>query len=117
MNPKNKLAEMPIHPLMYTMAVLLMLGTSLAFTLVGLLFSNQIATALTNDPELQELCQEYLSVNLVFCWGIFLQTYGQQLLQAVGDTVLSMVSLIIGTVVNIILIQKQPHGIGNHKQG
>ena len=129
MNPKNKLAEMPIRPLLYTMAVplmlslliqslynivdsifvarlsetaltaaslvyaiqflmiaigvgtavglnallsrklgqkkpeeacraattglFLMLGTSLVFTLVGLLFSNQIAAALTNDPELQ----------------------------------------------------------------
>ena len=179
MNPKNKLAEMPVRPLLYTMAVplmlslliqslynivdsifvarlsetaltaaslvyaiqflmiaigvgtavglnallsrklgqkkpeeacraattglFLMLGTSLVFTLVGLLFSNQIAAALTNDPELQQLCREYLSVNLVFCWGIFLQTYGQRLLQAVGDTVLSMVSLIIGAVVNIIL--------------
>ncbi len=179
MNPKNKLAEMPIRPLLYTMAVplmlslliqslynivdsifvarlsetaltaaslvyaiqflmiaigvgtavglnallsrklgqkkpeeacraattglFLMLGTSLVFTLVGLLFSNRIAAALTNDPELQQLCREYLSVNLVFCWGIFLQTYGQRLLQAVGDTVLSMVSLIIGAVVNMIL--------------
>ena len=179
MNPKNKLAEMPIRPLLYTMAVplmlslliqslynivdsifvaqlsetaltaaslvyaiqflmiaigvgtavglnallsrklgqkkpeeacraattglFLMLGTSLVFTLVGLLFSNQIAAALTGDPELQQLCREYLSVNLVFCWGIFLQTYGQRLLQAVGDAVLSMVSLIIGAVVNIIL--------------
>ena len=179
MNPKNKLAEMPVRPLLYTMAVplmlslliqslynivdsifvarlsetaltaaslvyaiqflmiaigvgtavglnallsrklgqkkpeeacraattglFLMLGTSLVFTLVGLLFSNQIAAALTGDPELQQLCREYLSVNLVFCWGIFLQTYGQRLLQAVGDAVLSMVSLIIGAVVNIIL--------------
>lgn len=157
MNPKNKLAEMPVRPLLYTMAVplmlslliqslynivdsifvarlsetaltaaslvyaiqflmiaigvgtavglnallsrklgqkkpeeacraattglFLMLGTSLVFTLVGLLFSNRIAAALTNDPELQQLCREYLSVNLVqqgvphrkcsvsLCWG------------------------------------------------
>jgi len=68
-----------------TTGLFLMLGTSLVFTLVGLLFSNQIAAALTNDPELQQLCREYLSVNLVFCWGIFLQTYGQRLLQAVGN--------------------------------
>ena len=86
-----------------TTGLFLMLGTSLVFTLVGLLFSNRIAAALTDDPELQQLCREYLSVNLVFCWGIFLQTYGQRLLQAVGDTVLSMVSLIIGAVANIIL--------------
>ena len=86
-----------------TTGLFLMLGTSQVFTLVGLLFSNQIAAALTNDPDLQELCREYLSVNLVFCWGIFLQTYGQRRLQAVGDTVLSMISLIIGAVINIIL--------------
>lgn len=49
-----------------TTGLFLMLGTSLVFTLVGLLFSNQIAAALTNDPELQQLCREYLSVNLVF---------------------------------------------------
>lgn len=51
-----------------TTGLFLMLGTSLVFTLVGLLFSNQIAAALTNDPELQQLCREYLSVNLVFCF-------------------------------------------------
>lgn len=48
-----------------TTGLFLMLGTSLVFTLVGLLFSNRIAAALTNDPELQQLCREYLSVNLV----------------------------------------------------
>lgn len=76
---------------------------SVALTGSVLLVQGRIAAALTNDPELQQLCREYLSVNLVFCWGIFLQTYGQRLLQAVGDTVLSMVSLIIGAVANIIL--------------
>ena len=86
-----------------TTGLFLMAGTSLIFSLSGLLLSNQIAEMLTNDPELQKLCRDYLSVNLVFCWGIFLQTYGQRLLQAVGDTLLSMFSLIIGAVVNIIL--------------
>ena len=42
-----------------TTGLFLMLGTSLVFTLVGLLSSNQIAAALTNDPELQQLCREY----------------------------------------------------------
>ena len=58
---------------------------------------------MTSEPELQELCKQYLSINLVYCFGIFLQTYGQRLLQAVGDTVLSMLSLIIGAILNIIL--------------
>ena len=53
---------------------------SVALTGSVLLVQGRIAAALTNDPELQQLCREYLSVNLVFCWGIFLQTYGQRLL-------------------------------------
>lgn len=83
--------------------LILMIATSLIFTLVGIFFSDSIASALAQEEHLQQLCKDYLSVNLVFCWGIFLQTYGQRLLQAVGDTVLSMISLIAGAVVNIIL--------------
>ena len=179
MNPRNKLAEMPIRPLLYTMAVPLMLSllvqslynivdsifvarlsetaltaaslvysvqflmiavavgtavglnallsrkigehkpveacqaattglflmllTSLLFSVTGMFLSDPIAARMTSDPQLQDLCKQYLSINLVYCWGIFLQTYGQRLLQAVGDTVLSMISLIIGAVLNIIL--------------
>ena len=86
-----------------TTGLFLMVLTSLLFSLAGIFLSDTIARGMTNDPELQNLCQQYLSINLVYCWGIFLQTYGQRLLQAVGDTVLSMISLIIGAVLNIIL--------------
>ena len=86
-----------------TTGLFLMLATSCLFSVIGIFFSDAIAARLTPEPELQVLCRQYLSVNLVYCWGIFLQTYGQRLLQAVGDTVLSMISLIIGAVLNIIL--------------
>ncbi len=86
-----------------TTGLLLMLITSLIFSAAGIFFSGTIASRLTSEPQLQKLCRQYLSINLVFCWGIFLQTYGQRLLQAVGDTILSMISLIIGAVLNIIL--------------
>lgn len=86
-----------------TTGLLVMLTTSLLFSITGICFSDGIAAKLTSEPELQELCKQYLSINLVYCWGIFLQTYGQRLLQAVGDTVLSMISLIIGAILNIIL--------------
>lgn len=86
-----------------TTGLFLMLITSLVFSLTGIFFSDTIAAKLTAEAELQELCRQYLSINLVYCWGIFLQTYGQRLLQAVGDTILSMISLIIGAVLNIIL--------------
>lgn len=86
-----------------TTGLFLMLITALVFSLAGIFFSDSIAAKMTSDPELKRLCQQYLSINLVYCWGIFLQTYGQRLLQAVGDTVLSMISLIIGAILNIIL--------------
>lgn len=86
-----------------TTGLFLMLITALVFSLAGIFFSDSIAAKMTSDPELRELCQQYLSINLVYCWGICLQTYGQRLLQAVGDTVLSMISLIIGAILNIIL--------------
>ena len=86
-----------------TTGLFLILITSLIFSITGFFFSDTIAAMLTPEPELRELCKQYLSINLVYCWGIFLQTYGQRLLQAVGDTILSMVSLIIGAILNIIL--------------
>lgn len=86
-----------------TTGLILTVITSLIFSMTGILFSDVIAAKLTPEHELQALCRQYLSVNLVYCWGIFLQTYGQRLLQAVGDTILSMISLIIGAVLNIIL--------------
>ena len=86
-----------------TTGLFLMLLTSLIFSAAGIFLSDRIAARMATDPELQTLCKQYLSINLVYCWGIFLQTYGQRLLQAVGDTVLSMFSLMIGAVLNIIL--------------
>ena len=86
-----------------TTGLFLMLLTSIIFSLIGIFFSDIIAAKLTSTDKLKDLCKSYLSINLVYCWGIFLQTYGQRLLQAVGDTILSMISLIVGAVVNIIL--------------
>ena len=58
---------------------------------------------MTDDAVLQTLCAKYLTIVMLGSWGLFLQTYAQRLLQAVGDTVLSMASLLIGAGVNIVL--------------
>ena len=49
------------------------------------------------------MCQQYLRICTLFSLGIFLETLGQRLLQAVGNTFLSMISLVAGAVTNIIL--------------
>ncbi len=86
-----------------TTGLFINLATALIFSLVGVFFSDSIASLMTDNSELRELCTQYMQVCVVICYGTFLQTYGQRMLQAVGDTVLSMISLISGAVVNIIL--------------
>ncbi len=86
-----------------TTGLILNLITALVFSAAGILFTRPIAGLMTDDASLCRLCEQYMRICVVFCYGIFLQTYAQRLLQAVGDTVLSMVSLIAGAVTNIIL--------------
>ncbi len=86
-----------------TTGLILNLLSALLFSIVGIFFSKPIASFMTQDLSLQTLCIQYMRICVVFCYGIFLQTYAQRLLQAVGDTVLSMCSLIAGAIINIIL--------------
>ncbi len=86
-----------------TTGLVLMLATTLLFALAGLLFSGSLSRLMTEDAQLQQLCNAYMRICLIWCCGVFVQTYGQRLLQAVGDTLLSMVSLMIGACVNLIL--------------
>ena len=86
-----------------TTGLILMTITAVIFALVGLFFSEAISRAMTSGPELQDLSNRYMKICMIWCYGIFIQTYGHRLLQAVGDTVMSMISLIIGAVTNIIL--------------
>ncbi len=77
--------------------------SALVFCFVGLFFSKPIASIMTSDPALQKLTVQYMRICVTICFGVFFQTYTQRLLQAVGDTMLSMFSLISGAVTNIIL--------------
>lgn len=82
--------------------VLAILSAAL-FMIVGLVGAQKIARGLTANEEIADLCGQYLSICMVFCYGIFLETVAQRFLQASGRTTLSMVSLIAGAVTNIIL--------------
>lgn len=86
-----------------TTGLWLTLASALIFCLGGVVFADAIAAMMTDDSALEALCASYLSIVMTWCWGLFLQTYAQRLLQAVGDTFLSMVSLMIGAIVNIVL--------------
>jgi putative MATE family efflux protein len=86
-----------------TTGLLLMILSALVFSCVGIFLSPAISRMLTSDAEIQKMCLQYMQICVIFCYGIFLETCGQRMLQSVGETMLSMVSLVVGAVTNIIL--------------
>lgn len=86
-----------------TTGLILCLITALIFSLTGIFFSDALAHSFTDDPEIAALTARYMSICVSLCYGIFLETLAQRMLTAVGLTTLSMVSLIVGAVTNIIL--------------
>lgn len=82
--------------------VLSLLGT-VVFMVFGALFLPLYIGTCSGSEVSLAMCERYLRICTIFCLGVFLETLGQRLLQAVGNTMLSMVSLVIGAVTNIIL--------------
>ena len=73
------------------------------FFLIGLTCMRPYFYAQTSDAEIAEQGIRYLRVCSLFSLGLFLQTMSEKLLAATGRTYLSMISQLIGAVVNIIL--------------
>lgn len=75
----------------------------LVFLIVGLFVVKPFFYAQTNDIEIVEYGVEYLSV--VCCWsfGIYAQFVYERILQATGRTMHTMVTQILGAVINLIL--------------
>jgi len=66
----------------------------------------------TDDPQLIEMGVDYLEICMVFGLGVFIQIGCERILQSMGKTGLSMVTQLVGAVVNIILDPLMIFGIG-----
>ena len=86
-----------------TTGLVLSILTSLIFIVLGIIGVEFFVGLFTDDAETAGMCVIYLRICMIFCTGTFLETLAQRLLQAVGNTFLSMVSLIAGALTNIIL--------------
>lgn len=73
------------------------------FMLLGLLGAQAISNVFAEDAETAQLCGSYLWICMVFCLGNMLCMQFQRLLQAAGNSLLSMVILVSGAVTNIVL--------------
>lgn len=77
--------------------------SSIVFMVIGGIGAGVFVAAFTEDAEIIVLGEQYLRICMTGCCGIFLATTGERLLQATGNTFLSMVAQLTGAVTNIIL--------------
>lgn len=82
---------------------LLSIATSLVFVLLGIFCAGRFARLFSDDAEITALCRQYLTICMIFCSGTFLETMCQRFLQAAGNALDSMISLIVGALTNLVL--------------
>ena len=92
--------------------VLLALAGAVVFMLLGFGCTGLFVSLFTQDAAIGTACREYLWICMVFCGGTFIGTMYQRFLQAVGDTVSSMVTLVAGAVTNLVLDPILIFGLG-----
>lgn len=73
------------------------------FAIIGLFFVKPFFATQTMDPEIYAFGVSYLSICLIFSFGIFTQVTFERLLQSTGKTVYSMITQITGAVINLIM--------------
>lgn len=75
----------------------------LAFLLIGLFVVKPFYLAQTDDPEIIQQGIQYLTIVCCFSFGSFAQFILERLLQSTGKTVYSMITQMVGAVINLIL--------------
>ena len=74
-----------------------------AFFVFGAFLAKPCMKLLTPDAVLQDLGGQYLSIVTMFSFGLFLSIVFERLMQATGNTMLSMTTQLTGALTNIIL--------------
>ncbi len=82
--------------------VFLGLCSAAVFAVLGALFSRTFFQVQTDVAEIVEGGTEYIRICTVFSFGIFTAISIERLLQATGKTIYSMITQMVGAVINII---------------
>ena len=73
------------------------------FLIVGLFLARPFMRVFTPVETMQKLGGEYLSIVCTFSFGLFVSICFERMMQATGNTVLSMITQLTGALTNIIL--------------
>ena len=80
-----------------------MVLNALLFFGVGVFVVKPFYLAQTTDPEIIEYGIQYLRIVCMFSFGIYFQFVFERLLQSTGNTFYTMITQLVGAVINIIL--------------
>ena len=75
----------------------------LVFALMGILGSHLFFASQTENREIVEFGTQYLTICLIFSFGIFMEMTFERIMQSTGRTIYSMVTQGTGAIINIIL--------------
>lgn len=84
-------------------AVFLMLLNAIVFFLIGIFVVEPFYMAQITDAEIIEYGIQYLQIVCVFSFGIYFQFVFERLLQSTGNTFYTMITQLVGALINIIL--------------
>lgn len=77
--------------------------SAIVFAVIGIFGSRLFFASQTDIPEIIEYGTEYLSICLIFSFGLFLEMTFERIMQSTGRTIYSMITQGTGAIVNIIL--------------
>lgn len=80
-----------------------MLLNAIVFFLIGIFVVEPFYMAQTTDAEIIEYGIQYLQIVCVFSFGIYFQFVFERLLQSTGNTFYTMITQLVGALINIIL--------------
>lgn len=83
--------------------IIIQLCAFFVFLIIGILFIPAFINSQTNITSIASYAIDYLRICCIFSFGVFLQITFERLLQATGQTVLSMITQLSGAIINIIL--------------
>ena len=97
MKNEKKASSVAVH------GIILSALMSLIFVFIAIFFVEPFIKMQTDDPKIISYGIDYLHIVCLFSLGVFFQIFFEKLLQSTGLTVYTMVTQVIGAVINIIL--------------
>lgn len=86
-----------------TTGIILALFHSALCVFIGLFLTKPFLQLFTQDAQIIEMGYQYLSIVMSFSFTVFIAMCFERILQAQGNTILPMISLLIGAITNIVL--------------